>query len=507
MARADHEEALSEVDKALIRNTHNHRALHLKVYTLHLLNRVEEAQQLVDQALKIDPFNFGALYERYRITTRQADYDSCVARMRCDAHNYEELALDYAACGAWQRVVDLLDMALRVVKSPSAMLRYYQAWALFQLGEKEKAEYVVQQAEETPIGDFFPNRVEAIMALQCAQSLVQHTPHAAYLLGNIWYDKRQYVDAVKAWEQARELSPNSPSILRNLALAYYNKLGKKKEALKLLEQAYHFDTDDARILMELLQLYRRMGRDSYGRFKLLDAHRSVMESRDDLYLEYATLLNDMQRYDEALAHINAHHFHPWEGGEGKIPEQYKRAHLGLSDKARQAGYNNTALHHIDACFSYPHHLGEGKLAGALENDFYYFKGRILEEMGEDERAMVCFSEAAKGDSLPTSALYYNDQKPEIIFYRGMAHNSLGNHNEAHQCFNSLIDFGLHHLNDAFQLDYFAVSLPDLQIWEDNMEQQNRKLCYHLMALGYQGLGNSEQANRCIDKMKMMDRNF
>jgi hypothetical protein len=54
----------------------------------------------------------------------------------------------------------------------------------------------------------------------------------------------------------------------------------------------------------------------------------------------------------------------------------------------------------------------------------------------------------------------------------------------------LINFGKEHLHDQVKIDYFAVSLPDLLIWDDDLNERHRELCESLMALGYSGL-NSE----------------
>ncbi len=79
-----------------------------------------------------------------------------------------------------------------------------------------------------------------------------------------------------------------------------------------------------------------------------------------------------------------------------------------------------ALKLIDECFVYPHNLGEGKLQGAQENDFNYYKGCIMQAMGRDAEAQRLFVKASRGDSLPVAAMYYNDQKPDKIFYQGLA---------------------------------------------------------------------------------------
>ena len=88
----------------------------------------------------------------------------------------------------------------------------------------------------------------------------------------------------------------------------------------------------------------------------------------------------------------------------------------------------------------------------------------------------------------------------------MALRKLGRENEARGRFNRLIDFGEKHLFDVFKMDYFAVSLPDLQIWEDDMDKKNRIHCHYLMGLGHLGLGNEAKAKQHFDIAAEMDNN-
>ena len=57
------------------------------------------------------------------------------------------------------------------------------------------------------------------------------------MLGNLYYDKRQYDLAVEAWERSSSLNPGSPMVWRNLALAYFNKLDRHDQALELIRRA------------------------------------------------------------------------------------------------------------------------------------------------------------------------------------------------------------------------------------------------------------------------------
>lgn len=128
----------------------------------------------------------------------------------------------------------------------SPLLLYFRSWFLYCSGREEEALQVAMQAENCVADDFFPNSPEALQALECVTGFALSTPKAYYLLGNLWYDKRQYPEAIAAWERSMELDNRFPTVLRNLALGYYNKLGREEEAVGLLEQAFRLDETDAR---------------------------------------------------------------------------------------------------------------------------------------------------------------------------------------------------------------------------------------------------------------------
>ena len=141
-------------------------------------------------------------------------------------------------------------------------------------------------------------------------------------------------------------------------------------------------------------------------------------------IELITLLNLVGRPDEALDLLAGRKFHPWEGGEGKTTGQYV---LGLVEKARrfieEAEYDK-AIDCLERPRVYPPDLGEGKLYGAQENNIDYYLGCALERLGDGGRARRAFEQATIGPGEPASAMYYNDQPPDMIYYRGLAHRKL-----------------------------------------------------------------------------------
>jgi tetratricopeptide (TPR) repeat protein len=161
------------------------------------------------------------------------------------------------------------------------------------------------------------------------------------------------------------------------------------------------------------------------------------------------------------------------------------------------------LHETDA---YPHNLGEGKLANVEDNAVNYYKGIAYKALGDESKAEYHFQKATLGPDEPQQAFFYNDQQPDKIYYQGLAWAALGDANKAHSRYNKLIAHGEKHLFDDCQIDYFAVSLPDLAIWEDDLNVRNKIHCYYVMGLGNLGLGNKEKAKEFLGKVKELDIN-
>jgi tetratricopeptide (TPR) repeat protein len=258
--------------------------------------------------------------------------------------------------------------------------------------------------------------------------------------------------------------------------------------------------------MELDQLYKRLHHSHKERLAFLQKYPALIQRRDDLVLEEITLLNQTGRYEEAMQRLDARIFHPWEGGEGKVSTQYQICRVELAKKAICDKDYEKAIKLLNECLEYPHHLGEGKLYGAQENDFYYLLGIAYDALGQKDKARKCWEEATKGPQEPAAAMYYNDAKPDKIFYQGLALYKLGREGEAHGRFYRLINYGKQHIFEKQVMDYFAVSLPDLLIWEDSLDTKNLIHCKYMLALGYYGLGDTEHAFRYLAEVEALDNN-
>ena len=521
------EDALYEVNRALVAGYHNQKARALKAALLANMKREDDLAELMAESLRQDRFNYGILFEA-------GETDHLVALMHGNPLNYHELALDYAQAGMRSRATAVLDLAIKV-GAVNAMTYYYKTWLN---GEECRL-------PEASLPICFPNRLEDILALQRVMVLNKKDAQAPYLLGCLYYDKRQYDLAMEYWELSARLDPQFPTVWRNLALVTFNKgltpnmVGEgSKEALAVeyMERAFHLDENDERVLMELDQLYKRLHRPHTERLAFLQKYPQLIHRRDDLVLEEITLLNQVGRYEEAMQKLDAHTFHPWEGGEGKVSAQYQICRVELAKKSltpapilrsvevtkgrapEQSSPTSSlspkgegsdylrAIKLLQQCLTYPHHLGEGKLYGAQENDFYYLLGIAYEQLGNDKEARRCFEEGTAGPTEPAAAMYYNDAKPDKIFYAALCYRKLGQENKARGLFNKLISYGKQHIYDKVVMDYFAVSLPDLLIWDDSLDTKNLVHCKYMLALGYYGIGNREKALQYLAEVEALDNN-
>ena len=74
---------------------------------------------------------------------------------------------------------------------------------------------------------------------------------------------------------------------------------------------------------------------------------------------------------------------------------------------------------------HPWEGGEGKLPNVPDNEAHYYMGLAYKQLGETEKAEEYFRLAASGLQEPGSVLYYNDQPSDFIYYQGLANLELG----------------------------------------------------------------------------------
>lgn len=491
--RGNYEEAMQMVDKGLVKNSHNVKARGLRAYLFRKMGKTEQAAREIEENLAVDPFDYVSRMERSYVDGRQKE--SLLKEFNTLARNFHEnylmTARDYAEFGAYEEAVAVLSQC----DEAWPMLFYYKAYYLGKMGKDTS--YTLLQASQCSTDYCFPNKLEDILVLEYVVREKCEDANAYYYLGNLYYDKMQYDTAIGYWERSAELNPDFAITWRNLSLAYYNKRHDPDQAKQAMERAYELNPGDARIFLELDQLYKKLGMPVAERLKHYDMARDVFMQRDDLMIEYVTLLNLSERYGDAYEFIMANRFHPWEGGEGKVTAQYTVSLVELARSAMERGDLDEAEEFLKKALCYPENLGEGKLEGCKDNHVNYYLGVIKERRGDQTAAEAYFEKASVGTDEPAGMMYYNDQPADMIYYQGLAREKLNRPVEAKARFNKLLDYGEQHIFDVMRVSYFAVSLPDFLIFDDDLNKRNQAHCYYLIGLANLGLGNMDAAAKAF----------
>ena len=114
-------------------------------------------------------------------------------------------------------------------------------------------------------------------------------------------------------------------------------------------------------------------------------------------------------------------------------------------------------------------------------------------LGDGAKAAEYFTLASAGSQVPEPVRYYNDQPSDYIYWQGLAFHALGNDEMARKSFHQLIIFGERHIFDRVGYDFFAVSMPELEVYQDDIQKRSDDYCRRLAALGRKGLSEIEKA--------------
>ncbi len=495
--RGDFETALEHIDSSLVKNGANLKALAIKGAVLNELGRHEEADALLESALARDPFAYACRFELSRSHEEEKETFRKLARGK--ESTYLETADLFAAAGMNGRACEVLAAA-----PEKPLVLYRLAYLAAEEGKSAKADEYRARAASADFSYVFPNRAEDLIVLQWAANTGRQDAMARFCLGCMLYAWERRDEAIRFWEESSRLRDGFPTVWRNLALGYFNVRGEKEKAREALEKAFAMDRSDARVLMELDQLYARLKRPAKSRLAFLLENRETAEKRDDLYLEICSLLNLLGRHEEALQRILARHFHPWEGGEGKVSAQYILALTGMARGALEAKDCAKAEALLKEALVFPENLGEGKLEGEKDNQIWYLLGQAQALEGKEKEARGSWRRATEGVQEPSGMMFYNDQPSDMILYQGLAFLALGEKDEACRRFNRLIDYGEKHYFDHVTIDYFAVSLPDLKVFADDLDARNRIHCRKLIAMGLYGLGMKEESRKILGELREED---
>jgi tetratricopeptide (TPR) repeat protein len=487
-ARQNWRTAVDHLQRSLRADADNLNARNLLAIILRKLGDTAAADEVLDETLALDSLDIGARWQR---GIPPANGQECL-----------DLAFDLARAGLYgdaRRVLRSADTNARDGSVP--MILFTLAYIEDKLSESA-APQTLDRAARSCVDYCFPSRLEEMLVLEWALTRTSEKWMPAYLLGNALYDKKRYDEAIEFWEMAVGETSSFPTVHRNLGIAYFNVRQDRPRALASFDTAFAANEKDARVLYERDQLWKRIGRSPQERLDELTHYPKLVESRDDLSVELATLLNQAGRPHEALHLLLGRRFQPWEGGEGLALAQYARTHLLLGRHALGQGHTTEALDHFLAALVPPESLGEAKHPLANQSDIYYWIGESLYHGGEGENAHAWWLRAAqqKGDFQQMSVRNVSD----MTFWSGLALRRLGRESEATTLFKRIYDYSVELENEKPQVDYFATSLPAMLLFEDDLALRNRIEALFLRAQASAGLARTAESRTLLQQVLTID---
>jgi len=172
------------------------------------------------------------------------------------------------------------------------------------------------------------------------------------------------------------------------------------------------------------------------------------------------------------------------------------ASRGLGVEALLAAKPCDALHYFDAARNYPHNLGEGKHLLTLERDLDYFSGLAAQQAGDSDLARNYWSAAAATLAEPGMHCYF----------QALALRQLGDEEAARATLSRLARFAEKKREAVPKIDYFATSLPNLLLFDDDLDERNRIDSLFLGALADHGLGHRDKAINDLRQATAQDPN-
>ncbi|HEY2881805.1 MAG TPA: DUF5107 domain-containing protein, partial [Pirellulales bacterium] len=478
--------ALAHLDCTLRVNTDHLQARNLKAIVLRKLNRQTEAEESLRTTLAIDPLDEWAKY------LRDPTDDHA---MKVDPQIQLDIALDFVAAGLFAEAIEVLQGAdaSDVQNNPACgasgtapLVQYYLACFHNCCGSSQAAIDARQQAQSASLKYCFPARLAEIEILQSAIQADANDATARYLLGNLFYDRRRYAEAIALWESAAKLQKTFPTVWRNLGIAYFNVLNDSTRARVAYDKALAADESDARVLYERDQLWKRTGEDPRLRLTELERRRILVDQRDDLSIELASLYNQTSQPERALEILRSRHFQPWEGGEGLALGQHVRTHLALGCRELAISDPANARKFFETALAAPDNLGEAKHLLANQSDVHYFIGLACQLAGDHVAAQSHWHTATdfRGDFQEMSVRAFS----ELSLYSALAMKVLGQHDRADQLLIELTAYADDLEQCEAKIDYFATSLPTMLLFHDNLQSRQTDHAKLLRAQSLLGRG-------------------
>ncbi len=394
-----------------------------------------------------------------------------------------DLVFDFNAMGRYSDIVKILsDLDKERLDCGRKMLYYTLGYYKNLLGQDGTKEY--EKAITAELGPCYPDRFEESIILRDVISMTE-SQDAKLLLGCLLYNKRQYTEAVKIWEECTD----DYIAKRNLAVAYFSHLNRGEEALCLMKELTGERPEDEQLLYETVVLMDKMDVAPEDKISLITSHKS---KRDDVLTELAKAYNQSLKPHMAVETLMSHEFVPCEGGEHAIADQYMFAYLVQGKQKYDEGNINEAVELFRFGQSLPQSLGAGIWNHCKLIPLKYHEALCLEKLGQKEEANKIFEYIAN----VTIEYFSNMHLKELPYWQAKSWIHLGQRTKAQHLMTKYLR-EWKNIIDVKDNGFFGTT-PFFLSFVDSPEKLRKAQYLYFMALCEDFAGNSVEAK---NKMK------
>lgn len=487
------ETAPKHLHEALRLDADNNNVRCLAAIVFRQFNLNAQADALLAEAYALDPLNAWVLH----LTNRPFPGNN---QVRID------VALDYARAGLYGQAAEVLTAADLFVQDGSApTIHYLLGYVYARAGQLDAAAAAYQAGGAAAMERCFPHRLEEMIALESAVMTDPTDARAFQYMGNWLYARGRDQQAIDCWEIAVKLQPQLPTAWRNLGLALFNAQKNEAAAREAYNQAFAADISDARVLYERDQLWKRLNIRPAERLQALEAHRDLVDARDNLQLELAALYNLTEQPEKALAILTSRQFQPWAGGEGCVVAQYVRTELKIAKRHLRAGELAEAEKAFQAALDPPKSLKEVKRLSDDDAEIHFWLGEAASAANDIDVAIGHWQRATQryNETREEGEGRFTDQTA----FAALAKMRLGERRDGRTLFRQLWFYGRKLAREKAKLDYFATTAAALtEVFDDDSIKRNRIQGLLLQTQARMGMEQWKLARKALEQVLALDPN-
>ena len=307
-----------------------------------------------------------------------------------------ETSLVFSRIGLVKEAIQILELGC--VESSSAddqnhLIQYQLGYLNYLIGDHNKAAGYLKEASANYQDFNLVSRPEMEETLLYALRVNPEDAVASYQLGNLYANFGRLIEAEKYWEMATVSDPSMSIPWRNLGLYYWVVNNDHKKS----ESSYR-SAINARPLDQTL--YRDLAKvlvDNNKRKKaiiLLEKMKYKGVKRSDVIIDLAQYYLDDKRYDECIDLLSSvPYFVNWEGSSITW-NIFNMANVKKGILLYEQGNYGSALKAFEKALTFPENLGVGQSRRTEEAMAWFWKGKTLLVMGDNEKAMIAWKTGA-----------------------------------------------------------------------------------------------------------------